>query len=422
MRVLGDRWRWRIVLLLFFLSVNNYLDRQALSVLAPTLRDRLHFTVEHYSYVVASFLLAYTLGYLFCGRVLDRVGTRRGISLAVLFWSTATCSHALARSWRHLAFTRFLLGLGESFNAPGGAKAIREWIPRKERALSMAVFSTGNIAGAVLAPPLIGFLALRFGWRPAFLVSGFLGYLWWAFWIKYYRSPEQHPRLSQAERALILAERSASETLAADASFWDLLRHPATPAFMAARFLTDSVPYFFSFWLPEYLKQSHSFGLSEIAMMAWIPYLAADLGGLFGGAASDWLVRRGWTPLEARRRVLLGAACLTPAAMLAVRAEAPLVSLLCVGLVLAAHSAWITNLLTFMTESMPAHVSAQVVAWSGLGGSIGGILSNLATGRVVARWGYRPVFSLLALLHLSAFALLWLSGHRASLASNRGGG
>jgi ACS family hexuronate transporter-like MFS transporter len=410
----AGRWRWRIVVLLFFLSVINYLDRQALSVLAPTLREELDFTVEHYSYIVASFLAAYTLGLLFCGRVLDRMGTRGGISFAILFWSTATCSHALARSWRHLAASRFFLGLGESFNAPGGAKVIREWIPRKERALSMAVFSTGNIAGAVLAPPLIGYLALHFDWRPAFLVSGFLGFLWWLFWIKYYRSPEQHPRLSEAERALILAERSASETQAADTRFWDVVRHPATLAFMAARFLTDSVPYFFSFWLPEYLKLGHGFGLSQIAMMAWIPYLAADVGGLSGGAASDWLVRRGWSAPRARRRVLLAAACLTPAAFLAVRAEAALVSLLCVGAVLAAHSAWITNLLTLMTESVPARVSAQVVAWSSVGGSIGGILSNLATGRVVARWGYRPVFSVLGFLHLTAFMLVRLLADRSS--------
>lgn len=416
-----DRRRWLIVLMLFFMSTINYLDRQSLSVLAPTLRESLSFSVEQYSYIVSAFLVAYTIGYLFCGRILDRVGTRTGIAIAITFWSVAACLHSLARSWTHLVAFRFLLGLGESFNAPGGAKAIREWIPKKERAFSMAVFSTGNIFGAIIAPPVVSFLALQFDWRPAFLITGSVGFLWLVLWLRSYRTPDRDPSLSETERKLILSGLDATTTATnPKTGFWDLLSHPLTIAFLSARLLTDSLPYFFSFWLPEYLRQSHNFGLVQIGMFAWIPYLAADLGGISGGASSDLLVRRGWRAVDARRRVLLVAACLTPAALVAVHSSSASVSLACIGLVLAAHSAWITNLLTLMTESMPPHLTGQVVALSGVGSSIGGIFSNLATGRLVTAYGYEPIFTFLAFVHLTAFVLLTLLSRRAERGEGSG--
>jgi ACS family hexuronate transporter-like MFS transporter len=421
MSILEGRKRWLIVLLLFALSSINYLDRQSLSVLAPTLREKLFFGVEQYSYIVSTFLIAYTIGYLFCGRVLDRLGTRVGIAIAISFWSAATCLHAVARSWTHLAGFRFLLGLAESFNAPGGAKVIREWIPKKQRAFCMAIFSTGNIFGAVLAPPVVSFLALKLDWRPAFLITGSVGFLWLAVWLRSYRSPERDPSLTPAERHLILSGQDTKNRLSPKTGFWNVLSHPLTVAFLSARLLTDSLPYFFSFWLPEYLRHSHNFGLAQIGMFAWIPYLAADLGGLAGGASSDFLVRRGWRAIDARKRVLLVAACLTPAALVAVHAGSATLSLACIGLVLAAHSAWITNLLTLMTESMPPHLTGQVVALSGVGGSIGGIFSNLATGRIVTSFGYEPVFTVLASVHWTAFALLLALSRRANPTSGSSG-
>jgi ACS family hexuronate transporter-like MFS transporter len=406
MTFFAGRRRWLVVALLFFLSTINYLDRQSLSVLAPTLREKLSFSVEQYSYIVSSFLAAYTIGYLFCGRILDKAGAKAGIAVALAFWSLAACLHAVARSWQQLAMFRVLLGLGESFNAPGGAKVIREWIPRRERALSMAVFSTGNIFGAIVAPPLVSYLALKLDWRYAFLVTGGIGFIWLAAWLRNYHAPDASPKLSAEERALILAERTPADTLTPRNGFLDVLRHPLTISFVLARFLTDSVPYFFSFWMPEYLRRSHNFGLAEIGMLAWIPYLAADLGGISGGASSDFLVRRGWSAATARRRVLLIAACVTPMALVAVRTDSALISIACIGLVLAAHSAWITNLLTLMTESVPVHLSGQVVALSGVGGGVGGILSNLATGQIVSIYGYVPVFTALGFLHLMAYFLI----------------
>jgi len=405
MSFLAGRQRWLIVALLFFLSTINYLDRQSLSVLAPTLRETLNFTVEQYSYIVSTFLLAYTIGYLFCGRIIDRFGPKVAIGTALAFWSIAACLHSMAHSWRHLAAFRFLLGLGESFNAPGGAKVIREWVPSRERALSMAVFSTGNVAGAIIAPPLVSFLAMKFDWRIAFLITGAVGFVWLAVWWRTYHPVETHPKLMAEERKLILEGRAAASSQKPPA-FWAIVRHPLTISFILARFLTDTLAYFFSFWMPEYLRRGHGLTLAEIGMLAWIPYLAADIGGISGGASSDWLVRRGWNPVNARRRILLIAACLTPMCLAAMHVESAYAALACIGIVLAAQSAWMTNLLTAMTESMPPQVAGQVVAWSGIGGSIGGALANLATGYVIAKHGYGPIFTSLAFVHLTALAIL----------------
>ncbi len=400
-------YRWRIVALLFFLSVLNYLDRQALSVLAPTLRATFGFSTVEYSYIVATFLVAYTIGYVFCGAVIDRIGVRLAVVAALAVWSVAGMLHALATGWVTLALCRFLLGLGESFNAPAGMKAIAEWIPKRERGLCTAIFSNGNIVGAIIAPPFVTFVSLRYGWQWGFLATGLLGFIYLIFWLKFYSSPDVQPRLSAAERATLAAER---KTVPAQPALPLLaaLRHPACLGFMVARLFTDSLSYFFSFWLPEYLHSARGFTLAMIGLFAWIPFLAADVGGPGGGALSDWLVRRGWTPLKARRRMLLVAACIMPLAVVAVHATSAAVALGLIAVLLAAQSCWNTNLLTMMSETFPREQVATFVALSGIGGSIGGILSTLMAGSVIHRIGYVPVFTCLGFLHLTAYLIITL--------------
>jgi ACS family hexuronate transporter-like MFS transporter len=408
MRLPDFPYRWRIVILLFFLSVINYLDRQTLSVLAPTLRGELGFSTVQYSYVVTSFLIAYTVGYLFCGAVIDRLGVRLAVIVALSAWSVAGMLHALAASWLALAICRFALGLGESFNAPCGIKAIAEWAPKRERGLSMAIFSNGNIAGAIIAPPLVSFVAIKFGWQWAFVITGAMGFLYLLFWIAYYDSPEKQLRLKPAERDYIVAERGAA-TPAGERkklSMVAALRHPAVLGFFIARLLTDSLSFFFSFWLPEYLQSARGFSLAMIGLFGWIPFLASDIGGPGGGALSDWLVRRGWQPAAARRRMLLVAACLMPCSVAAVHAPSAYVALALIAVLLAAQSCWMANMLTLMSETFPREHVATYVALASIGGSIGGIISTLLAGKVIHAVGYVPVFTTLGFLHFIAFGII----------------
>ena len=400
--------RWGIVALLFFIALVNNLDRQTLSVLAPTLREKFGFGAVEYSYVVASFLTAYAIGYTFCGAVLDRIGVKLGLALALGFWSLAGMAHAAAAGWVSLAILRFLLGLGESFNSPAGVKAIAEWIPPRERGLSMAVFSNGNIFGAILAPPLVAFLTLHFGWRWGFLATGALGFVLLAVWWKNYESPESHPRLSDDERALIVAGRAVITSAGTEVrlTMWQLLRHPACLGFFVARLLTDPVSYFFNFWLADYLQHSRGFSLAMIGFVGWLPFLASDVGGPGGGALSDWLIRRGWPPEKARRTLMLAAACVMPLALVAVRTELAWLSVGLIGVVLAGQTCWMANQLTLISESVSRQNVAKLLALSALGGSVGGVVSTLLAGRLIASAGYIAVFTGIGFLHLTAFGVL----------------
>ena len=407
-KVLQGNQRWLIVGLLFLVAMVNNLDRQALSVLAPTLREKLGFGAIEYSYVVSAFLAAYTIGYAFCGRVLDRVGVKLGLALALGFWSLAGMLHAVAVGWVSLAVFRFLLGLGESFNSPAGVKALAEWIPPRERGLSMAVFSNGNIVGAILAPPLVSFFALHFGWRWGFIVTGALGFVLLAVWWRFFDTPEQHRSITPKERDYILSSMPApaSGVPAARLSMLKLLRQPLCLGFFVARLLTDSTSYFFSFWLPDYLTHARGFTLAMIGLVGWLPFLASDIGGPGGGALSDWLVRRGWPSPKARLRLMLCAACLMPLALVAVRVENVWVAIALIAVLLGAQSCWMANQLTLISESVTRANVATLLSLSALGGSLGGIVTNLITGRAVAGYGYLPVFTVIGFLHLTAFAVL----------------
>ena len=432
MSFLRTHLRWGVVALLFFTALLNNLDRMVLSVLAPTLKESLSFGDVEYSYVVAAFLAAYALGYTFCGKVLDRVGVKLGMMTALVFWSVAAMGHAAAVGWLSLAAFRFLLGLGESFNSPGGVKAIAEWIPRRERGLCMAVFSNGNVLGSIIAPPLVAFLSLHLGWRWAFGITGGLGLVLWAVWRHVYHSPESHPRLTDEERAVIEADRQAGSgggvSQPADShtsgkrhscrfdgeapSIFALLRQPKCAGFFVARLLTDPIVYFFTFWLFSYLKTERHFTLAMIGAVGWIPFLASDIGGPGGGALSDWLVRRGWQPRRARLALMLLAACAMPVSIVAVLTPNAWLSIACIALILGSQSCWMANQLTLISESVPRTHAASLLALSALGGSIGGIAANLLAGRAIHAAGYVPVFCTLGFCHLTAFAVLVLTGRK----------
>lgn len=415
---LANHQRWLIVVLLFFVAAVNNLDRQTLSVLAPTLRASLGFGAVEYSYIVTAFLIAYTLGYTFCGGVLDRVGIKLGLACALAFWSLAGMFHAVATGWIMLLVFRFLLGLGESFNSPAGVKAISEWIPSRERGLSMAVFSNGNVLGAMIAPPLVSLLTITLGWRWAFVITGAIGFVLLAVWWKFYDSPERHRSLSTAEREHIFAERPQSSGPVKSLTMWQLLSHPICLAFFLARLLTDGTTYFYSFWLPDYLTHSRGFSLALIGLVGWLPFLAADIGGPGGGAISDWLIRRGWKSHRARLTLMLAAACLMPLAAVAVRIDSAFLCVAIIATLLGAQSCWMANQLTLISESVSRENVATLLALSAMGGSIGGIFSTLMTGQIVERYGYVPVFTALGAVHLLAFGVLMLMAGRKWMSSD----
>lgn len=405
----GSHQRWLIVLLLFFVAAVNNLDRQTLSVLAPTLRGVLNFGTAEYSYIVSAFLIAYTLGYTFCGSVLDRVGVKIGLAIALAFWSVAGMFHAVAAGWIGLLVCRFLLGLGESFNSPAGVKALSEWIPSRERGLSMAVFSNGNVMGAIIAPPLVSLLTLTLGWRWAFLITGASGLVLLLIWWKFYNSPEDHRKITPAERTYILENRGTGTAAGVKSTYLSLLRQPACIGFFLARLLTDPISYFYAFWLPDYLTHSRGFSLAMIGLVGWIPFLASDVGGPGGGALSDWLVRRGVPPARARLTLMLIAASLMPLACVAVRTETAWISVALIAVLLGSQSCWMANQLTLISESVPRSGVATLLSLSALGGSLGGIVSTLLTGQFLEKYGYVPIFTVLGCMHLLAFAILLLS-------------
>jgi ACS family hexuronate transporter-like MFS transporter len=400
--------RWQIVALLFLFSAVNNLDRQTLSVLAPTMQHVLGFGPKEYSYIVTAFLAAYAVGYLFCGAIIDHVGVRVSLAAALAFWSVAGGLHAFAKGWMALAAFRLLLGLGESFVSPAGMKAIAAWIPVGERGLSAAIFSNGNTVGAIIAPPLISYLALHFGWRSGFVVPSVAGLMLLFVWWRNFTLPEQDARLSSEERTLILTQRAA-RSAAAPPTNRELFVQPLFIGFFVMRFLTDSVTYFFAFWIPAYLSHSRGFSLGLIGLVAWIPFFASDLGGPGGGALSDWLIRHGANSTKARRKIMLYAALLMPLAGSVVLVKSSWLSIALLACAFAAQSCWMANQLSLISESMQANYVGRVLAFSALGGSLGGMVSTLIAGRVITRYGYTPVFLAIGFLHIAGWLVLLFS-------------
>jgi ACS family hexuronate transporter-like MFS transporter len=297
--------RWWIGALLFASTVINYVDRQTLSLLSPYLKQLYHWTNSDYANLLIGFRIAYSIGQSVCGRLMDRVGTRRGLTLSVLWYSIVSMATSLASGFYSFATFRFLLGAGESANWPGATKAVSEWFPKRERALATALFDSGSSIGGAVAPFIVFAIYNRWGWRPAFAIPGMLGFLWLLIWRRSYYSPQDHPRVSEEERQMILADAADPDAfLEKPRSRWvDLLKLPQTWGVIIAKSFTDPVWFFIADWFPIYLV-AKGISLKSGLIAIWIPFIAADLGNFFGGATSGYLIRRGWT-LGAARKALV---------------------------------------------------------------------------------------------------------------------
>jgi len=378
----------------------NYLDRQTLSVLAATIQHELNFTTVEYSYLTTAFLASYTVMYAVSGRIVDWLGTRRSFAVFVAAWSLATMIHAPARSVAHLVFARFLLGAAEPANFPGGVKAVAEWFPMRERALAAGIFNAGTALGSALATPLVAWIALVWGWRYAFLVTGGLGFVWVAVWLRAYYRPQEHPWLSADEHALIL-EGAPMTPPARPAPLHALLRMPETWGCVLARVLTDPISYFLFFWTPKYLQEARGFSLADLGRYGWIPFAALALGNIASGAIPRLLVARGWSVNRARKTTMLAVSLSMPLwCLLITQAGNVWVAVALMACIMFGHAAW--GNITLPAEVFPREAVGTV---SGLGGALGGLtgaVTQLTIGWVVANLSFTPIFAVCAMMYLAA--------------------
>lgn len=400
--------RWWIGGALFASTVINYIDRQTLNVLAPHLKTEFHWTNSDFALLVISFRVAYAVLQSVAGRWIDRVGTRRGLFWSVIWYSVAAMLTSFATGLRSFAGFRFLLGAGEAANWPGATKAVSEWFPKRERGLAVALFDSGSAVGGAIAPALVLGLFAAFGsWRPVFILTGLLGFLWVLLWRWLYYLPEEHPRITAEERAMILAEREVDAALPGEAkpSWTALLGQRKTWGIILGRALTDPVWFFVADWFAVYLV-AKGFKLSDTILSFWIPFLAADLGNFAGGGLSSWLVHRGWNVLTARKLVFvtcgLGMALLAGAAF---TSSLPwLVTFFAVSTF--CYAAWSTMALSLPADLYPSHSVASVSGMSGTGAGIGTILSTYLIGWSADHYSFEPVLIVASLIPLLATVLV----------------
>uniref|UniRef100_Q01QD8 Major facilitator superfamily MFS_1 n=1 Tax=Solibacter usitatus (strain Ellin6076) TaxID=234267 RepID=Q01QD8_SOLUE len=401
-RIAGLRW-W-IAGLIFLATLINFINRLTISVLAPVITQDLHLSNQQFAGITNAFLIAYTFSQAFSGKLYDRVGNRRGFSLSIVVWSIASMLHATAAGLFSLNCFRFLLGLGEAGNWPGAAKVIAEWFPPRQRALGMAIFNSGTSIGSVVATPLIIGLQIHFGWQATFLAVGGLGFVWLALWLRFYHPPHEHPRITPAELALISEGRPPA---VARLPWKVLLRYRQTWAILLSRFFCDPVWWLYITWLPLYLYKVHGFSLKEIGYFAWVPFVAADAGSLFGGWMSSHLMSLGWSANRARKSVILfGMLCMC-AGLGAAAAHTATVALGCIAVVLFGFQTWINNVQTMPSDYFPESAVGAVAGLGGMGAGIGAILFTQATGFVVDHFSYTPMLIIAGLLPLVGTAVLF---------------
>src|SRR6266542_1274697 len=401
-------YRWVICALLFFATTINYIDRQVLGILATdeTFKHTIGWSEAQYGYVNTAFQAAYALGLLVVGNLMDRFGTRKGFSLAIVFWSVAAMGHALARSAFGFGSARFALGLGEAGNFPASIKTIAEWFPRKERALATGIFNSGSNVGAIAAPLVVPFIAINYGWQWAFIITGTLGFIWLAFLLMTYGRPEEHSRLSKAELAYI---RSDAAEPATKIPWARLIPHRQTWAFAIGQFMTDPIWWVYLFWMPKFLNTNYGLKITQIGLPLVVIYVAADFGSIGGGWLSSTLIKRDWSVNKARKTAMLVCALAVVPVMFAARASNLWVAVAFVSLAAAAHQGWSANIFTMASDMFPRRAIGSVVGIGGMAGAIGGMLIATAVGLILQYTGsYLPIFVIAGSAYLAALVIVHL--------------
>jgi ACS family hexuronate transporter-like MFS transporter len=400
------KYRWRIIALLFFATTINYIDRQVLGILKPYLQDDMGWSEIDYSNMVAAFQAAYALGYLFMGWLMDRVGTKKGFTIAITIWSIAAMAHAGARSVMGFIIARFALGLGEAGNFPACIKTVAEWFPKKERSFATGIFNAGTNIGAIAAPLLVPVIYLNMGWEWAFLLTGALGFIWIIFWLMIYKKPEDHPKVGKEELAYIKSDPIDNS---AKIPWLTLLPKRQTLAFALGKFITDPVWWIYLFWLPDYLNKEHGLNITELALPLIIIYLISDAGSVLGGWLGTHFMKKGWSVNKARKvTMLICALCVVPILFVSFTSNL-WVAVGLISLAAAAHQGWSANLFTLPSDLLPQKAVGSVVGIGGTSGAIGGMLIATVVGFTLELTNsYVPVFFIAGFAYLIALLVIHL--------------
>ena len=387
---------------------DNYIDRQVLGILATdqTFKNAIGWNEAQYGYVNTAFQGAYAIGLLIVGRLMDRFGTRKGFSFAIVFWSIAAMCHALARSAMGFGTARFFLGLGEAGNFPASIKTVAEWFPKKERALATGIFNSGSNVGAIAAPLVVPYIAVNYGWQLAFILTGTIGFIWLIFWLLIYRKPAEHPKLGKAELAHIQSDPPESTTKIPWARLIPLRQ---TWAFAIGKFLTDPIWWVYLFWLPKFLNTNYKLNITQIGLPLVVIYVVADIGSIGGGWLSSMLIKKGWTANKARKTAMLICALAVVPIVFAAKASNLWLAVGLVAIAAAAHQGWSANIFTMSSDMFPKRAVGSVVGIGGMAGSIGGMLIATTVGLILQYTGsYFPIFIMAGGAYLLALAIIHL--------------
>jgi ACS family hexuronate transporter-like MFS transporter len=418
-------YRWVICFLLFLAATVNYIDRQVIGILKPTLQGEFGWSEVDYADIVFSFQLAYAIGLVLAGRVMDKLGVKTGFSIAIVVWSLAAMAHAEAEiigvpaaavlSMFGLTYSvsvagfmaaRFALGLGEAGNFPASIKSIAEWFPKRERALATGLFNSGTNVGALVTPLVVPWITLTWGWYWAFVVTGAIGFAWLVLWWFTYDHPDRHPRVSAAELAHIQADPPDS---AVHIPWRTLLRHKQTWAFAIGKFMTDPIWWLYLFWIPDFFNRNHGINLTTIGPPLVAIYLIADGGSIGGGWLSSALIKRGWSVNAGRKMAMLVCALAVMPMIFASGAKNMWVAVALIGIAAAAHQGWSANMFTMASDMFPRKAVGSVVGFGGMAGAVGGMLIAKLTGYILQATGsYVPVFLIAAFTYLTALAIIHL--------------
>jgi len=397
-------FRWVICTLLLFGVTKNYMDRQVLGVLKTTLQHDLGWNEIDYSNLVFAFQAAYAVGMVVVGRLVDRLGTRLGYALAMVFWSLASMAHAVGNSFPSFVVARSALGFGEAGVFPASIKTVAEWFPRKERALATGIFNAGTNIGAILTPLIVPWITIHWGWRTAFVATGALGFVWLTFWLLLYRQPESHPRLSKAELDYITSDRQESMP---QIQWIKLIPHRQTWAFAIGKFTIDPIWWFLLFWIPDFLQRNHGLKLMQLGLPIMVIYLLADVGSVAGGWLSSWMIGRGSSLNVSRKFTMLICSLAVVPIVFAYRVESMWGVVLLIGLAAAAHQGFSANLFTLTSDLFPAQAVGSVTGIGGMAGAIGGMLMAKVVGYLLQWTGsYKIPFLIAGSAYLLALAFV----------------